>query len=183
VVLFVAFDSSPSLFKGAWALTTCSLGRQDETIQQKENPALFMATPLPMPASSLLFHYLKPPQTLLIPAVHIQKLFLPPYTPPPLSPPPAAWENQTFFLLGRKKGVLSGWKGKQRNGLKGLKLEFYGYFYLSFVSALNFSFFKNQEDRNGKGEERREREGGGKKSPQIFMCDTAQGGETYGWFA
>lgn len=52
----------------------------------------------------------------------------------------------------------------------------------SFVRALNFSFVKNQEDGNGKGEGRREREGGGveKKSPQIFMCDTAQGGETCG---
>lgn len=60
-------------------------------------------------------------------------------------------------------------------------MEFYGYFSFSFVSTLNFSFVKNQEDRNGKGEERRERGGrGGGKSPQIFMCDTAQGGETCG---
>lgn len=52
-------------------------------------------------------------------------------------------------------------------------MEFYGYFSLSFVSTLNFSFVKNQEDRNGKGEERREREGGGRKKKALrYSCVT-----------
>lgn len=141
------------------------------------------AAPVSRTILSLLFHSLTPLQTLLTAAVHMQKLFLPPHTPPPLSSPPAAWEIQTFFLIGRKKGVLPSWKGKQRNGLKRFKLEFYGYFSLSFVSPLNFSFVKTK--RTGMGKERKEgkKKGGRKKSPQIFMCDTAQGGETYGWFA
>lgn len=42
----------------------------------------------------------------------------------------------------------------------------------SFVSALNFSFVKNQEDGNGKGEGRREREGGGGKKALRYSCVT-----------
>lgn len=47
------------------------------------------------------------PETLM------QKLLLPLHIPPsppppPVSLPPAAQEIQTFFLLGRKKGLLSG---------------------------------------------------------------------------
>lgn len=44
----------------------------------------------------------------------------------------------------------------------------------SFVRALNFSFVKNQEDGNRKGEGRREREGGGveKKKALRYSCVT-----------
>lgn len=40
------------------------------------------------------------------------------------------------------------------------------------MSALNFSFVKNQEDRNGKGEERRERESRGEKKALRYSCVT-----------
>lgn len=59
-------------------------------MQLKENSALLMQAPVPKAASSPLFYHLKPPQTLLISAMYMQKLFLPLHTPPPLSPPPAA---------------------------------------------------------------------------------------------
>lgn len=48
------------------------------------------AAPVSTTTLSLLCHPLKPLQTLLIAAIHIQKLFLPLHTPPPPSSPPAA---------------------------------------------------------------------------------------------